>query len=206
MARKPTARILNVTTEYQGFLSIKRYEIEEDLHAGGTHRVVRFVMQRGHAVGVLAFDPDRDVIVMVAEMRAGILVAGGPAFSDSLIAGMIDQDESALAAAVRETREEAGLELRSPRIFHERAFVSPGGTSESVTLVYGTVTAPEASALHGNPSEEENIRTTLLSSRQLMNRIRRGEVQDMKTILAGYWLTANRARLLREHAVLARPA
>ena len=200
MARKLTATIVDVSTEYQGFLTVRRYEIEEDCHAGGRQRVVRFVMERGHAVGVLAFDPRRDVVVLANEMRPGILAAGGPAFSDSLIAGVIDADETALSAAVRETREEAGLELRTPRVIHERAYVSPGGTSESITLVYGTVTAPQTSTVHGNADEGENIRTVLVSSRQLMNRIRRGEVQDMKTMLAGYWLMANRARLRREHA------
>ena len=195
--RKLTARILSVSTEYSGFLSIKRYEIEEDLHGGGRQRIERYVMERGDAVGVLAFDPSRDCVVLVNELRAGILAAGEPAFSDSLIAGAIGAGESALDAAVRETREEAGLELRQPRIIHDRAYVSPGGTSEAVTLVYGEVSAPAAEEIHGSAAEHENIRTTLLSSRQLMNRIRRGEVQDMKTLLAGYWLAAHRARLLK---------
>jgi ADP-ribose pyrophosphatase len=201
---KLTARILDVTTEYAGFLSIKRYEIEEDLHGGGRQRIVRYVMERGDAVGVLAFDPSRDCVVLVNELRAGILAAGEAAFSDSLIAGAIGAGESALTAAVRETHEEAGLELREARIIHDRAYVSPGGTSEAITLVYGEVTAPASAEIHGNAAEHENIRTTLLSSRQLMNRIRRGEVNDMKTLLAGYWLMANRAQLLRAHALSAR--
>jgi ADP-ribose pyrophosphatase len=199
MARHPTltARILQVTTEYSGFLSIKRYAIEEDLHGGGRQRIERYVMERGDAVGVLAFDPARDRVILVNELRAGILAAGEAAFSDSLIAGSIGAGESALAAAVRETREEAGLELRRPCIIHDRAYVSPGGTSEAMTIVYGEVSAPAAEEIHGSAAERENIRTTLLSSRQLMNRIRRGEVNDLKTLVAGYWLIANRARLLR---------
>jgi ADP-ribose pyrophosphatase len=203
MARhhKLTARILHVTTEYSGFLSIKRYEIEEDLHGGGQQRIERYIMERGDAVGVLAFDPSCDRVVLVNELRAGILAAGEAPFSDSLIAGAIGADESALAAAVRETREEAGLELRRPCIIHDRAYVSPGGTSEAITLVYGEVSAPASEEIHGSAAERENIRTTLLTSRQLMNRIRRGEVHDMKTLLAGYWLMANRARLLREHTL-----
>jgi ADP-ribose pyrophosphatase len=198
--RALTATIARVTTEYAGFLSIRRYEIDEDRHAGGRQRVVRFVMERGDAVGALAYDPQQDRVVLVNEMRPGILAAGGTAFSDSLIAGAIGPGESALQAAVRETREEAGLELREPQVVIERAFVSPGGTSESITLVYGVVTAPPASEVHGNAEEQENIRTTILSSRQFIARIRGGQVQDMKTILAGYWLVANRARLRREHA------
>jgi ADP-ribose pyrophosphatase len=201
MAKKKLgARIVSATPEYQGFLSIRRYEIEVDRFDGGRQRVVRFIMERGHAVGVLAYDPGADCVVLVNEMRPGILVAGEAAFSDSLIAGMIDANETALEAAVRETREEAGLELRDPRIIHRQAYVSPGGTSESVTLVVGTVTAPESESIHGNAAEDEDLRTTLLSARKLMNRIRSGAINDLKTITAGYWLTANRARLRREHS------
>jgi ADP-ribose pyrophosphatase len=201
MAKKKLgARIVSMTPEYQGFLSIRRYEIEVDRFDGGRQRVVRFVMERGHAVGVLAYDPGADLVVLVNEMRPGILVAGEAAFSDSLIAGMIDANETALEAAVRETREEAGLELRDPRIIHRQAYVSPGGTSESVTLIAGTVTAPDSESIHGNAAEDEDLRTTLLSARKLMNRIRSGAINDLKTITAGYWLIANRARLRREHA------
>ncbi len=195
--RTLTASIAGVTTEYQGFLSIKRYEIEEDRHAGGRQRVVRLIMERGHAVGVLAYDPQKDQLVLVNELRPGILAAGGPPFSDSLIAGAIDPGESALEAAVREAREEAGVELREPRVIIDRAYVSPGGTSESITIVYGSVTAPATGAVYGNVEEDENICTTVLSSRRFLNRIRGGDIKDMKTILAGYWLAANRARLRR---------
>ncbi|HUN26539.1 MAG TPA: NUDIX domain-containing protein [Steroidobacteraceae bacterium] len=202
MARRRTlaAKTLGVTTEYQGYLSIRRYEIEEDLHRGGRQRVTRLVMERGHAVAVLAYDPRQDRVVLVNELRAGILAAGGPAFSDALIAGAIEPGETALDAAVREAREEAGLELEAPYIIHERAYVSPGGTSESIAIVYAAVTAPLASEVHGSPTEQENIRTTILSPRKLFNRIAGGEINDMKTLLAGCWLKANRTRLRREAA------
>jgi ADP-ribose pyrophosphatase len=151
-------------------------------------------------VGVLAYDPRKDQVVLVNELRPGILADGGPAFSDALIAGGIGQHESALEAAVRETREEARLELSAPTVIHERTYVSPGGTSETITIVYGTVTAPLESECCGNVDEQENIRTTILSSRKLINRIRSGDINDMKTVVAGYWLMANRARLRRVQA------
>jgi ADP-ribose pyrophosphatase len=202
MSAKPplTAEIKAVTIEYDGFLSIRRYEIEEDRHGGGRQRIERLVMERGHAVGVLAYDPRKDQVVLVNELRPGILAAGGQPFSDALIAGAIGSGESAVQAAIREAREEAGLELEGARVIIDRLFVSPGGTSESITLVYGAVTAPVASEVYGNADEKENIRTSILSSRRFANRIRGGEINDMKTVLAGYWLVANRARLRREHS------
>jgi len=193
------ADVLGVTTEYQGFLSIRRYEIDADRHDGGRQRVVRFIMERGHAVGVLAYDPLKDQVVLINEMRAGVLAAGGAPFADALIAGTVEEHEHPLEAARRETREEAGLELRDARIIHERAYVSPGGSSEYLTLIAGIVTAPEHETFEGNPAEGEDIRTSLLTPRRLMSAIKRGEINDMKTMLAAYWLTANRARLRHEH-------
>lgn len=197
MKRTLAARIVDRRTEYEGFLSVRRYEIEETLHGGGQQRVVRSIMERGQSVAVLPYDPVRDRVVLISELRPGILVAGGPAFSDALVAGAVEEGEDVLSAAVREASEEAGLALRSPRVIHQRAFVSPGGTSESIAIVYGVVEAPATSEVHGNASEGENIRTVILSPRMLMNRVRSGAILDMKTLLAGYWLTANRAQLRR---------
>jgi hypothetical protein len=67
-----------------------------------------------------------------------------------------------------------------------------------IVEVYGTVAAPAASEIHGNAHEGENIRTVVMSPRMLMNRVRSGAILDMKTLLAGYRLTAHRARLRRE--------
>jgi hypothetical protein len=50
-------------------------------------------------------------------------------------------------------------------------------------------------AHRANAAEDEDLRTTLLSARRLMNRVKRGAINDLKTITAAYWLNANRARL-----------
>src|SRR5262245_53804720 len=86
-------RIVKVTPRFSGFLSINEYEIEADRHDGGTQRVTRLVMERGHAVGVLAYDPARDEVVLVNEIRPGQVADGVQAFSDALVAGVIDPGE-----------------------------------------------------------------------------------------------------------------
>ena len=138
--RTLAARVVDRRTEYEGFLSVRRYEIEETLHGGGQQRVVRSIMEGGQSVAVLPYDPVRDRVVLISELRPGIR-GGGPAFSDALVAGAVEEGEDVLSAAVREASEEAGLALRSPRVIHQRAFVSPGGTSESIAVVYGVVDA-----------------------------------------------------------------
>jgi ADP-ribose pyrophosphatase len=197
--KKLEATVKNVTPEYKGFLTINRYEIEKDLHEGGKQDITWLVMERGHAVGILAYDPGRDEVVLVNEMRPGILAAGDYPYTDTLPAGGIARGETAIDAAVREMDEETGLTMKGARVIHEKAYVSAGGTSESIAIVFGLVDTSKAGGIHGNADEKENIKTTVLSSAEFMARIKSGEINDLKTIVAGYWLNENKLALQLEH-------
>ncbi|HEU4484174.1 MAG TPA: NUDIX domain-containing protein [Povalibacter sp.] len=192
-----SARILSRTRLTDGFLKVDRCEFETDMHRGGSQRVTREIMDRGHAVGVLAYDPVRDEIVLINEFRPGSLIAGDRAFTDGLVAGAIDGDESPVAAAVREMKEEAGLELTDPIVVHPGAFVSSGGTSEKIAIVFGFVDASDAGGVHGNPHESEDILTLVMTADRFIERVRSGDITDMKTLLAGYWFAEHRERLRR---------
>jgi ADP-ribose pyrophosphatase len=146
---------------------------------------------------VLAYDPVRDEIVLINEFRPGSLIAGDRAFTDGLVAGAIDGDESPVAAAVREMKEEAGLELTDPIVVHPGAFVSSGGTSEKIAIVFGFVDASDAGGVHGNPHESEDILSLVMTADRFIERVRSGDITDMKTLLAGYWFAEHRERLRR---------
>lgn len=197
--RKLDAAILQVTPLHAGFLKVNRYVIEVERHEGGFQRVTREVMERGHAVAVLGYDPARDTVVLVNEMRPGALAAGDYPYTDNLVAGAIDEDETPLRAAVREMKEEAGLELREPVLVHPGAFVSSGGTSEKVAIVFGFVDTSGAGGVHGNPEEHEDILTVVLPAREFIDRTRRAEITDLKTLVAGYWLAEYRDRETGRH-------
>jgi ADP-ribose diphosphatase len=192
-AKKMHAAILGRTPLYEGFLKVYRYDLEMERHGGGLQRRTWEVMERGHAVAVLGHDPVRDEVVLVNECRPGLLVDGEYSFRDNLVAGAIDGDESPLAAAVREMREETGLELRDPILIHPGAYVSSGGTSERIALVYGTVNTAGAGGVHGAVEEGEDILAVVLPAQVFIDRVRSGEMNDMKTLLVGYWFAERRA-------------
>ena len=193
--KKPEAKIVDCKRVFNGLFKMDEYEIEMDRHEGGKQRVVRQVFERGDAVGVLAYDPLNDMVVLVNEMRPGILAAGDYPYTDSLPAGGIAKGETAIEAAVRETREETGLELKNPKVVHAGSYASPGGTSEKISIVFGIVDAGKVGGVFGNEDENENIKTSAITSDELMRRIKSGEINDMKTMLAGYWLMENRDSL-----------
>jgi ADP-ribose diphosphatase len=144
-------------------------------------------MERGNAVAVLGHDPERDEIVLGNEFRPGVLVAGEYAYRDNLVAGTIEDGETALDAAVREMREETGLVLRDPVLIHSGAYVSSGGTSEKISLVYGIVDTRGAMGVHGNAAEGEDILAVVVPVKAFVERVRIGDITDLKTLVAGYW-------------------
>ncbi len=192
--RRLKSEVRERTLLHEGFLRVYRYVFEVEKHDGGTDLLTREVMERGDAVGVLGYDEKRDEVVLGNEFRPGVQVVGEYPYRDNLVAGAIDGEESAIAAAVREMREEAGLELRDPIVIHQGAFVSSGGTSERIALVFGLVDTSHAGGVHGNSEEQEDILTVVLPAEVFIARIRAGEINDMKTLVAGYWFAEHRQR------------
>jgi ADP-ribose pyrophosphatase len=178
---------------HNGFLRLYEYEFDVEKHGGGITRLSREVMERGNAVAVLGHDPSRDEVVLGNEFRPGVLVAGDYPYRDNLIAGSIDEGETALGAAVREMREETGLVLSDPVLVHAGAYVSSGGTSERISIVYGTVDTAQAGGVHGNREEDEDILSVVLPAKVFIERVRSGEINDLKTLVAGYWFAERRA-------------
>jgi ADP-ribose pyrophosphatase len=190
--RKLTARIKSVTPLAKGFLTVNRYVLEIQKHDGGMEEGTWELMERGHSVAVLGYDPVRDAVVLVNEFRPGAFIAGDYPYTDNLVAGGVATGESPLDAAVREMKEEAGLDLRDPQLIHPGAYVSSGGTSEKVALVAGFIDSSVAGGVHGNEHEREDILSVVLLAEEFIARARRGEITDFKTLFAAYWLAEYR--------------
>jgi ADP-ribose pyrophosphatase len=190
-----TATIVSSTRLSDGFIKLERVEFDTAMHSGGRQRVIREIMDRGHAVGVLGYDAERDEVVLINEFRPGCLVAGDPAYTDNIVAGGMTADESPLEAAVREMHEETGLELRDPVLAHPGAYVSSGGSTEKIAIVVGFVDTSAAGGVHGNAEESEDILTVVVPWQEFMQRVRDAQITDLKTLVAAYWLAEHRGQL-----------
>ena len=191
--------ILERAVAYQGFFRIDRYRLRHRLYGGGwSGTVTREVFERGRAVGVLLYDPERDAVVLIEQFRLPAHLAGFSGWQTEIVAGIVDRDgEAEAAVALREAQEEAGLAIAGELIPVHRYMPSPGGSTEIVDLFCGRVDARRAGGIHGLAAEHEDIKVVVLSYREAMKWLKSDAIQNGPTVLALHWLAANRARLRR---------
>ncbi len=180
---------------YDGFFRLYKYSLRHRLFAGGWTPVIsRELFERGHAVAVLPYDPGSDTVVLLEQFRIGALEAKGGPWLLECVAGMIEPGESAQEVAHREAMEEAGCKLMELE-FISRYLVSPGGTSEQITLYCGKVDANGAGGIHGLVEEHEDIRVTAVPFDRAMELLHEGRINSAAPIIALQWLAMNREQL-----------
>lgn len=185
---------------HRGFFRLERYRLRHELYRGGwSAEIEREIFERGRTVGILLYDPDRDEIVLVEQFRLAAHLAGVPAWELEIVAGIVDKDgESESELARRESREEAGLELIGEPIFIHRFMPSTGACTEVVDLFAGHVDASKADGIHGLADENEDIKVVVLRFDEAMRQVRADTIKNGPTLLALYWLAAERERLRRD--------
>ncbi len=160
------------------------------------------VWLRGHAVGVLPYDPVLDRVVMIEQFRFPALLAGVEPVMLEVPGGFTDAGESEDQTAAREMREEMGL--ATDRLHRIGRFVlSAGGSDESVTIFAGRVAAPVADAqgvagFGGLASENEDIRIRVLGAGHAIENALAGHYPNSITSLALLWFASKRDWLRRE--------
>lgn len=180
--------ILERACVYDGYFRIDRYRLRHSLHEGGmSGELTREVFERGHAVGVLPYDPVRDEVVLIEQFRIGAHAAGDDPWLTEIVAGIIDEGETAEGVALRETQEESGLQAEAlwPMV---RYLVSPGGTSETVELFLARVDAAGAGGIHGLDHEHEDIRVFALPVKEAVALLDKGAINNAMTLIALMWL------------------
>lgn len=192
--------VLDRRQVYKGFFRIEKLRLRHRLFAGGwSAEFERELFQRGHAAGVLLYDSELDQVVLIEQFRVGALPQT-PADSNSpwlleLVAGVIGEGESAEDVARREALEEAGC--APAELLHIcRYYSSPGGSNEQIDLFCGKVDASRAGGIHGLAEEHEDIRVHVLSSKQALQALQDGHLNNAMTIIAIQWLAINKQALL----------
>jgi ADP-ribose pyrophosphatase len=192
---EPRVIVLEQAVAYDGHFKIIRYRLRHRLFAGGMSPVlVREVFERGHAVAVLPFDPERDQVVLIEQFRIGAHGVVEPPWLLEPVAGIIERGESAPEVARREAAEEAGLELLDlvPACTY---FASPGGSTETCQVFVGRVDAAHAGGIFGKADEGEDIKARVVALDTALDWLSDGRIHAATTVVALQWLALHRAEL-----------
>ena len=193
MDRTDDVEIIARETAYQGYFRIDRYRLRHrhfDGRMGGAH--LREVFERGHAAALIPYDPVLDQVVLIEQFRIGAYAAGQPPWLTEIVAGIIEDGEAAEQVVRRELMEEAGLELIGAPEPVAEFLVSPGCSTETVTVFCGRVDATGAGGIHGLEHENEDIRVLAMSFAAAMARLEAGRSGNTPGIIVLQWLAPTR--------------
>lgn len=195
---KNDVEIIARETLYTGFFSLVRYRFRHRLFNGGmSGEVQREIFERGHAAVLLPYDPVRDEVVLIEQIRIAAFDTSDTPWLLEMVAGMIEVGESDEEVARREADEEAGLAVgRVKRILSYLA--SPGGTSERTAVLVGEVDATQASGIHGLVDENEDIRVHVVSREQAYQWVEEGTIDNAASVIALQWLQLHYESLQNE--------
>lgn len=182
---------------HAGFFGVDVWTLRHRRFDGGmSQSLVREVFVMGDAVTVLPYDPVRDRVLLIEQMRMGPLGRGDPLpWQLEAIAGRIDPGETPEDAARREAVEEAGLELGRLEKVAEY-YPTPGAVTEYLYSYVALCDLPDGVAgVFGAAEEAEDIRGHLLDFDRLVEVMASGEIGNAPLLLTVLWLQRERARL-----------
>jgi len=183
-------------TVYRGFFRMDRVELRHRTFDGGWTPVFsRELFERGEAVCVLLFDPQRAELVFTEQFRIGALGDQRSPWLIELVAGMVEEGEAVEEVAARETREEAGCEFSKLIPIHQY-WASPGGCSEKIHLFCGLFDSEGVAGIHGLEDEHEDIRLVRMGVEQAWQAMDEGIINNAASIIALQWLKINYSELV----------
>ncbi|HII4350431.1 TPA: ADP-ribose diphosphatase [Enterobacter cloacae] len=195
---KNDVEIIARETLYSGFFSMDLYRFRHRLFNGKmSGEIRREIFERGHAAVLLPFDPVRDEVVLVEQIRIAAYDVSESPWLLEMVAGMIEEGESVEDVARREALEEAGLVVgRTKPVLSYLA--SPGGTSERLSIMVGEVDATTAEGIHGLADENEDIRVHVVSREQAYQWVEEGKIDNAASVIALQWLQLHYQTLRNE--------
>ncbi|MBQ0719898.1 MAG: NUDIX domain-containing protein [Gammaproteobacteria bacterium] len=187
--------LLSREVVYQGFFSMQKLHLRHRLFEGGWSReFTRELFVRGRAVGVLLYDPERQLVGMVEQFRVGAMGLPEGPWQLEVVAGIVEEGETSEDVANRELVEEAGID-RVKLLPICEYLVSPGGTNERLELFCGLADLRDKGGNFGLASENEDILLHVMSEQQALKALAAGQCNNAASIICLQWLQLNRDHL-----------
>ncbi len=176
---------------FQGYFAIDRYTLRHRLFAGGwSNEFQREVFERGNAAAVLLYDPDLKQVILLEQFRIGALSSEKSPWMIEVVAGIIEENETAEQVAIREAVEEAGQKVDN-LIKIGQVFATPGGSSEQLLLFCAKADASSAEGIYGLEHENEDVRVFTMDLNEVREGLNQGVFENATAIICLQWLLLN---------------
>ncbi|MFL0810858.1 MAG: NUDIX domain-containing protein [Agarilytica sp.] len=183
---------------FDGFFKMKVLTLKHRLFGGGwSESLSREVFHRGEAVAAVLYDPVNDVIGLVEQFRSGAIESDYSPWCLEVVAGMIEEGETAEEVMHRELGEEAGIQS-AKLIPITKYYSTPGGCSEQIHLFCALCDLSGAGGLHGLDVEHEDIYLHVFSAHEVFAVMLDSRMNNAATLIGLQWLQLNRQCLMRE--------
>ena len=181
-----------------GYMRYERFEVTLPRADDKPLQQRRDVLRASRVAAVIPIDIARDEIVLIRQFRLPAHLATGRGDMVEIVAGRVDGNESAAAAALRECFEEIGV-IPQRLVELYSVLPTPGFTDEFVTFFLGFVDASEVPARGGLVGETEDTRPFVVSINAAIAALSEGAVFNGLMISALQWLALHRERLQEFH-------
>ncbi len=186
---------------YSHYYALEELHLRHEKFSGEMSATMeRAVFVGNDAAILLPYDPVRDCVMLVEQIRMGPLVRGdATVWQLEPIAGGIDPGETPEDAARREAQEEAGLTLNALEKIAE-VYASPGNATEFFYVFLGLADLPDtATGIGGLASEHEDIRSHIIPFADFINMVDSFDATNAPLVMAANWLARHRDRLRSAH-------
>jgi ADP-ribose pyrophosphatase len=168
---------------FSEFFKIERCRVRWEQFDGKMGELqTRYAVRRGDSVGIIPVVGEE--IVLVKQFRYPAAGGGFDGYMWEIPAGMVHAGEDIRETAIRELREEVGVEAGEVRPLLS-FFLSPGALDEKFHLFHAELPAgTRLNDVGGNVQEHEDLMVKAFPFRELLPMILRNEIIDAKTLAA----------------------
>lgn len=188
---------------FKKYFAIDEYQLSYKRFDGTQSKVfTREIFERdANAVGILIYDVKTDEVALIEQFRPGALNDPQSPWLIEIVAGMVDSGESEIQAAVREVKEEIGLEIKE-RDLHLISSIlpSPGGISEKVTVYIAKADLSKLGDHGGLASDGEDIRIFKAKFDDAYMQVENGRIHNAIAMLSLMYLKLHKSAITQSFA------
>lgn len=184
---------------FAGFGRIDQIQLRHRLFADQqlSQPLQRELLRRPAAVGVLIHDPQQQCFLLIEQFRVGAIADPVSAWQLEVVAGLVDQGESAEQAAIREAHEETGIQIGQLEKIHH-FYPSVGGCDEQFTLYAALADLRGVGGIYGAADEGENILLHVIAYAELDLLLHSDRLRNAPLIIALQWLQQQRRQAMQQ--------